>query len=94
MEEADGEDHVPPGRAVNLLEELLGDEGSEGFVQPCLETFRGFVCNLDDLLQETEREFVVGLAGDPQSEILVWLDTLSAAEPNDGLFNLLHEPET
>lgn len=94
MEEANCEDHGTPVGAVHLLEELLGDQGGEGFVQAGFEALGGLVGHLDDFLEETQGETVVGLAGDPQTEVLVGLHALAVDEPDDGLFGLLHKLES
>ena len=65
MEVTDSENKVLPIGVVNLLEELLVDEGGESLVEASLQTLRWLVSDLNDLLQETKGELIVGLTGYP-----------------------------
>jgi len=53
VEVANGEDEIFPVWIVNLFQELLVNQSSEGFVKTCLETLWRFVGDLDDFLQQT-----------------------------------------
>lgn len=91
MEVAYGEDQVLPVGVVNLFQELLVDEGGKSLVETSLETLGRFVCHLYHFLQQSQRESVVGLAGNPEAIVFVGLLSLRVAEGDYLLFNLFHE---
>jgi hypothetical protein len=67
----------------------LVDHGGESSEKTSLETLRRLGCDLDGHLEETKREFVVRLASDPESELLMNFDTLRIKN----FFHLSHEFE-
>ena len=90
VHEADGEDDVSPLLIwLDLLEEVLSDQGRVGTGHTSSDTLRRLSGDLDGHLEETEREASVRLASDPETELLVDLLALGVED----FFHLSHELE-
>jgi hypothetical protein len=77
MEEA-GREHKrsPFIIGLNFFNEVLVHHCSEGSVKTSLESLWWFCSDLDSHLKETKREFRVGLASNPKSELFMNFDSL------------------
>lgn len=80
MQVTNSENEVLPVWIIDLLKELLVDQSCESLVKTCFETLWWLVGDFDDFLQQTERESVVRLTGDPESEVFVGFSCFRIAE--------------
>ena len=71
MEETNRKYQWFPVIMIHFVQELLSNNRSKGLIQPCLQTFRRFVCHFNSFLQQTEGEFWVLLTSNPKSEIFM-----------------------
>lgn len=56
---------------LNLVQEVLGNDGGKGLEKAGFESLGRLVGDLERGLQEAEREESVRLCGDPESELVV-----------------------
>jgi hypothetical protein len=90
VEEASGVNEGSPlVVGLHLFKVVLVDHCGESSVETSLKTLRRLGCDLDGHLKKTEREFIVGLASDPETEIFVDLNSLR----EENFFHLRHELE-
>ena len=71
MQVADCEDELAPVEMVDLVQEILVDDGGESLVQSCFESLWRLVGDFDCFLKQSEWELFVGLTGDPEPEVRV-----------------------
>lgn len=88
VHEADSEDNVSPLLVrFDLFEEVLIDQGTISTSHTGSDTLGRLSGHLDGHLEETEREFLVGLASNVETELLV--DFFALRVKN--VFHLSHE---
>jgi hypothetical protein len=90
VHEADGEDNVSPLLIrLDLLKEVLGDQGRERTGHTGSNTLGRLGSDLDGKLEQTERELLVWLTSDPEAECFVNFLALRVKD----FFHLAHELE-
>jgi hypothetical protein len=69
--EAQSEDPLTPVRVLYFIKEILINDGGEGLVKTGLKPLRSLIGDFNGSLEESQRELVVRLAGNPESELIM-----------------------